>query len=366
MTAIPSYFTDFLDNVRLTPELRTECERVHTVLRGKLAAAADIKPIYIGDFLQGSYRRHTGVKPSNGDGHVDVDLVVVTSMSIQQYPRPDQVVARFQPFLDREYPNQWERNDRSMKITPRGAEVTIDLVVTSAPSEMEEEVIRKALREPGRFEAKGEAGELRLTEAFKSLQKSSAALETWQREPLLIPARDLQRWVPTHPLEQIRWTIAKGDRTNTHFVNVVKAIKWWRRRNPAGVYPKGYPLEHLVGLACPDSIGSVAEGVVLTLESIRDVYIAYASSGRVPELHDHGVPSNNVFKNITPEQFRTFWGLVDRAAGDARRALDAVTVAESAVAWRAMLGPEFPEPPKGTGFVPPSDRARPTSGGRFG
>src|SRR5439155_15142923 len=118
--------------------------------------------------------------------------------------------------------------------------------------------------------------------------------------------------------------------------------KCWRRRNPVGVYPKGYPLEHLIGLACPDGIGSVAEGVVLTLESIRDVYKAYASTGRVPELPDHGVPSNNVFKKITPEQFRTFWGLVDRAAGDARRALDAVTVAESAVAWRAMLGPEFP------------------------
>lgn len=214
MTALPSHFIDFLENVRLTEELRDACERAHTDLRDRLRRDEGLRPIIIGDFLQGSYRRHTGVRPGNGDGHVDVDLVVVTSMSTAQYPRPEQVVTRFEPFLDREYPLHWEVNDRSMKISPEGSHVTIDLVVTSAPSEMQREIITKAMREAPRFEARGQSTPLTLTEAFTRVQKSAALLEAWKSEPLLIPARDLQRWVPTHPLEQIRWTIEKSARTN--------------------------------------------------------------------------------------------------------------------------------------------------------
>ena len=366
MTALPGHFVDFLENVRLTQQLRDACERAHTDLRDRLGRDQGLKSIVVGDFLQGSYRRHTGVRPSNGDGHVDVDLVLVTSMSVEQYPQPQQVVARFEPFLNREYPRQWEVNDRSMKISPEGSSVTVDLVVTSAPSKMQQEFIAKAMRETARFEARGQSTPLTLTEAFTRIQKSAELFEQWRNEPLLIPARDLQRWVPTHPLEQIRWTIEKGGLTSGHYVNVVKAIKWWRKRNPAGEYPKGYPLEHLVGAMCTDGIESVAEGIVLTLEKIRDHGRAYVATNAVPVLPDHGVPDNNVFKRITPAQFSTFWRLVDQAAKDARRALGAATTAESATLWRALLGPEFPEPPKGGGFLPPKEPARPVAGGRFG
>lgn len=149
-------------------------------------------------------------------------------------------------------------------------------------------------------------------------------------------------------------------------MNVVKAIKWWRKRNPAGDYPKGYPLEHLVGAMCPDGIQSVAEGIVHAFENIRDQFSPFVAANTVPVLPDHGVPDNNVFKRITAVQFATFWRLVDQAARDARRALDAATTTESATRWRELLGPEFPEPPKGVGFLPPKEPARPGTGGRFG
>ena len=44
-------------------------------------------------------------------------------------------------------------------------------------------------------------------------------------------------------------------------MNVVKALKWWRLLDRPGEYPKGYPLEHIIGACCPDGIASVAEGV---------------------------------------------------------------------------------------------------------
>ena len=89
-------------------------------------------------------------------------------------------------------------------------------------------------------------GALSFREALEKINKAVGST-AWQQEPLLIPSRDLRTWIPTHPLEQIRWTIEKNDRTNGHYVNVVKALKWWRKHKPDGEYPKGYPLEHLIG-----------------------------------------------------------------------------------------------------------------------
>src|SRR5439155_992516 len=210
---------------------------------------------------------------------------------------------------------------------------------------MQQEFIRKSLGAGTVIEARGDRATVVLTEAFKTLQKAGT-LEQWQREPLLIPSRDLQRWVPTHPLEQIRWTIEKNSRTSGNYLDGVKSLRWWRKGNPQGEYPKGYPLEHLVGVTSADGVDSVAAVVVSSLEAIRDNYRSDAMSGRVPWMADHGVPDNNVFKRITPAQFATFWRLVDVAARDARAALEAATVPESAARWRALLGSEFPAPPK--------------------
>jgi hypothetical protein len=127
---------------------------------------------------------------------------------------------------------------------------------------------------------------------------------------------------------------------------VVRAVKWWRKENPEGKYPRGYPLEHLVGDTCPDGVGSVAEGVTLALEAMRDMYRSYVQTGTTPNLPDRGVPEHDVFKRITPERFGIFWRLVETAAGKARAAMNAEGNANSMVLWRDLLGPEFPQPPK--------------------
>lgn len=371
MTALAGRFDEFLENIRLTPELRDASEKAHNDLSDRLFADASTKDIVIDDFLQGSYARHTGVRPAVEGGHVDVDLVVVTSLSNTQYS-PHAVVDRFRPFLDSAYPKQWKPNDRSIHIAPTGSLVTLDFVATSAPSEMQIEMFksmaearRRVRTESQRMEARGDRGSALLSEAVTKMQKA-VGLERWQQEPLLIPARDLQTWEPTHPLEQSRWTIEKNRNTNTHYVNVVKAIKWWWTLHTDAEYPKGYPLEHLIGQTCADGVDSVAAGVVCAFEGIRDKYRIHASTGRVPNLPDHGVPQHNVLERITPEQFRIFWRKVESAAADARAALDAPTTDESATRWRALFGVEFPLPPKTPAFVPPSRPAQPTSGGRFG
>lgn len=366
MTAIPSYFADFLSDIRLTAEQRDACETKWHELRDLLFADPELKLIVIATFLQGSFRRHTGVRTLIEGEHIDVDLVVVTTMDPARYT-PQMVVNKFKPFLDLHYPGHWSNNDRSMKIWFEDTAVTLDMVVTAAPSEIVQEAIKMAEAE-SRIEAKGDlngAATVAFREAIEGLRKA-AGVEQWTTERLLIPDRTLKIWVPTHPLEQIRWTEEKNAATDGHFVNVVKAGKWWRKRNTEPEYPKGYPLEHLFGQVCPDNIDSVAEGITRSFEAIRDDHRYHVMLGTKPVLLDHGVPENDVFRRITPEDFAAFWRLVERAAGDARAALDAETIIESATRWRALLGDEFPKPPDGGTFTERVAKSAIVTTGRYG
>jgi hypothetical protein len=189
-----------------------------------------------------------------------------------------------------------------------------------------------------------------------NLRKSERAI--WELAPLYIPDREAKTWDPTHPLAQIAWTTAKNSLCNDHFVGVVKAIKWWRRTDPeARKYPKGYPLEHLIGAECPNGIQSVAAGVVATLENLA---ANYAFQGK-PKLPDHGVPEHDVLERLTQDDFDAFLDRAKSAAAIARQALDADTVFASANKWRELFGDDFPAPPseetKG-GFTPRSGPSR--------
>lgn len=124
----------------------------------------------------------------------------------------------------------------------------------------------------------------------------------------------------------------------------MKSLKWWRRINPSlNVPPKGYPLEHLIGVCCPDGIESVAEGITYTLENIVQMYGVYADANMVPTLYDHGVTSHDVLGRVKPSDFAVFMNEVRAAAVSAREAFDATSNKASADKWRELLGTRFPE-----------------------
>lgn len=52
MTTASTSFDTFLENVRLTKELRDECEQRHKELRARLLGDRDLSPIYVSMFLQ--------------------------------------------------------------------------------------------------------------------------------------------------------------------------------------------------------------------------------------------------------------------------------------------------------------------------
>lgn len=352
---LASDFREFLQEIRPTENQRSELQSGHRTLRARLRAEDGLKGCFISDFLQGSYRRATAIRPK-GDCRSDIDIIVVTKLSEDEYT-PAQAMALFEPFLERHYKGKWRPQGRSFGIEL--SYVELDLVLTSAPSEAEAGILRsEAVTSDDDLEQAMDWRLHRSWVALDSRSRSDARLllaeakaeAEWKAEPLRIPDRDANKWEPTHPLAQISWTRDKNALTGGHFVNVVKAIKWWRVENyEEPKHPKGFPLERLIGECCPDGIESVAEGVVKTLEAIGSQYAAVALAGGKPSLPDYGVATHDVFKRITAEDFKKFYGQVQVGAGLARGAYDSQDRRESGRMWRDVFGSKFPKPPENNG-----------------
>ncbi|ADO70217.1 SMODS domain-containing nucleotidyltransferase [Stigmatella aurantiaca] len=374
---LPTDFKEFLQEIRPTENQRSDLQTGHKTLRERLLADEDLKKCFISDFLQGSYRRATAIRPK-GDRRSDVDIIVVTRLSEREYT-PAKAMDLFKPFLDKHYKRKWRQQGRSFGIEL--SYVELDLVLTSAPSEAEVGILRSdAVTSDDDLE---EAKDWRLHRSWvalgsryrsdaKNLLAEAKGQDEWRAQPLHIPDRDADKWEPTHPLAQIAWTRDKNARTDGHFVNVVKAIKWWRVENyEEPKHPKGFPLERLIGECCPDGITSVAEGIVKTLEKIVSQYALTVLAGGKPILPDYGVSTHDVFKRISAEDFKKFYDQAKTGADLARRAYASEDRTESGNLWRELFGRKFPKPPEsggGTGgssrggFTPPTGPAVPGSG----
>lgn len=356
-------FSTFLADIRLTSNQISDCVTGHTTLTKRLWADADLSPIIVSIFLQGSYRRSTAVRPK-GAKRADVDIIVVTNLDEAEYADPNDAIELFIPFVDKYYKDKdgkpkYEVQGRSIGIEL--SYVDLDLVITSAPSELEQE----ALQESGikSLQTLEEAQGTDQWDFIKSLVESrqpsthgswplieKAAIQPqWRSEPLRIPDRDAEEWKDTHPLEQMRWTWAKNKACNKHYVNVVKALKWWRRLQDEPQYPKGYPVEHMIGQHCPDGIDTIAKGVVLTLEGIASSYSTDLLLQRTPCLPDHGVSCHDVWARVSFADFAAFHAQVCEAAKVARAAYDATDARESAVLWQSLFGTKFPVPEVNSG-----------------
>lgn len=354
MATLPYSFKDFLTKIRPTRAQRDDYREGHKRLTERLNADENLKPIIVSTFLQGSYRRSTGVRPF-WDSRPDVDVIAVTRLSSSECS-PQQALDMFTPFLDTHYEGKWEQQGRSIGIEL--SKVELDLVVTSAPDEAEEGLLlSEAVTFPRSVEdlETWDLGDAAVKKSAAEYERERTWIEAtlkragWHLSPLEIPDREVNSWQDTHPIAQIEWTIEKNSATNKHYVNVVKALKWWRKVHyTKPKYPKGYPLEHLIGQCCPDGISSVAEGVTRTLEEIRDGYQSQASQGISPYLKDHGVV-HDVFRRVTGEEFAEFHSQVTEAAKTARRAYNSEDERESAEAWIELFGDRFPKPPPGGG-----------------
>lgn len=328
------HFTDFLREIRLTDDQVSELKSAHETLRDRLHNYEELKDIIVDTFLQGSYKRSTIIRPEDGS-RADVDIVIVTNLDKDEL-EPDAALEKFRPFLEEYYDGRFRKQGRSWGIEM--TYVDLDLVPTSAPSEIDKSMIKNDFVRSSRDieDIFREGNKTSVFESMRLLAKSAESPQ-WKDEPLYIPNRDADKWERTHPLEQIRWTIEKNKNCNGHYVNVVKALKWWRKvKYPDVKHPKSYPLEHFIGDCCPDGIDSVAQGITETLETIVEDYPAK------PFLPDRGVPEHDVFERLTEEDYNEFHKAVKMAAKTARSAYGEKDASKAAARWRSLLGDEFP------------------------
>lgn len=359
------YFKYFLTRIRLNRYQSDNLKAEHEKLRELLKKDGGLSDIFVDTFLQGSYRRSTIIKPTN-DEKPDVDIIVVTNLD-KDICTPENALNTFKDFLDEHYEDKHEKQGRSIGIYLD--DVDLDLVVTSAPSESQKDIL-KQFGEISNLNIEDFEKEL-INKTFNSVYESAkktkeffekSSSQEWKLEPLYIPDRDADEWKQTHPLEQIRWTIEKNNNTNKHYVNVVKALKWWKKEKyPDTKHPKSYPFEHFIGECCPDGIGSVAEGITLTLENMAKIEDK-------PVLPDRGVPEHDVFARIKDEEYEKFHSQVSEAAVIARDAFDSDDKDHSITKWKELFGSNFDNPlpeSKAGGYSERTEKS-PTDKGRFG
>ncbi|MCY4365922.1 MAG: nucleotidyltransferase [Chloroflexi bacterium] len=335
---------ELVSEISPTDTQQSALRDAHIRLRERLMADEDLKSLIVETFLQGSYRRHTSIRPEGGD-KPDVDVVVVTRVDRHKFT-PEQAMNLLVPFLNRHYPGRWKKKGRSIGIEM--ARVKLDVVLTSAPSETEERLLLAEL-----------------AQEYAGLDSLNGSQE-WKTEPLWIPDREAHNWQRTHPREQIRWTQEKNSKTNGHYTPVVRLVKWWwQSQHPEQEYPKSYPLEHIVGDCCPDGVTSLAQAFTETVEEIDRRYQMFASSGQVPFSPDRGVPEQNVMKRITGQDFDQFHGKSQKAAKVARQAMNSTSSAESAQRWQQLFGNRYPLRPNQRGYTRPEQPSQ-LRGGRFG
>ena len=222
MSAIQTYFQDFLTNIRLPDSLKKALISAHTELREQLKSDDLTKDLLVESFLQGSYARSTCIKPAPGK-KVDVDVIVVTNID-HDTVSAQEAFAIITPFVKKYYQN-YEQQKRSIGISL--PEVDMDLVITAAPSEE----VKRAIECAGLSSAftvddlSGYQQSLLENYRLDSLERffeSDSTGQQWRAEPLLIPDNVENQWYRTHPLKRSNG----GDDWNYLASSIRKAIRW--------------------------------------------------------------------------------------------------------------------------------------------
>lgn len=335
MATVNTYFSDFLKNIRLSGNQIKDLAKGHNTLRSRLLEDEELSKIIETTYLQGSYKRNTAVKPRNGK-RSDVDIIVVTNLNSDEIA-PDEALEKFKPFLEKYYKDKYDFHQRSIGIEL--SYVDLDLVITA---KVQDSDTLNFMKNEERNVTNGLQSMIE-SEAYNFSRLDNLILNFESKEskdptPILIPDQVENNWSLTNPLAQINWTIEKNKNCNGNYINVVKTLKWWKKHHTSPKYPKGYPLEHLIGQVCPNDIKTVAEGLTVSLENI---VMEYPTK---PTLFDHGVDSHDVFGRVTEDEYEEFYKLIEDAAKLARKALDETNISSSIEYWRELLGTEFPEP----------------------
>lgn len=296
MPTIPQErFNEFLRDIEPSPTTKSNASAAHLELREYLKNDEEFSLYHEGDFLSGSYKRDTAIRPKKKGDQIDrpdVDIVVITNHNSSD--DPEEVVDLLYRTLKKKY-SVIRRQTRSVGIGYYKADMDVVPVIP-----------------------------------YGSMY--------------LIPDRKLKSWIPTNPPGHTDWTIEMNKKSGGRFKPLVKLMKWWRRQNPTqNKKPKGFVIEVFTAESMDLNEEYYGELFVKTLESIVEKYKTYVILQMVPPIPDPAVPGNSVTDGMSVDAFISFYNKVKTHAELGRRALNETDPEKATELWRQIFGDRFPK-----------------------
>ncbi len=303
MATLNTCFDDFLTNIEPDPEQKNFAKEAHSTIREHLENDATIAENVIGSFLYGSYKRHTAV----GDIK-DIDIAILTDFDpSKEENTPAKVLAKLKKSLNEHYEDadNLEYSRKSVKVKQAlpehpDVEMTLDVLPT--------------------------------------------VVETDGDSKLLIPDKELSKWVYSHPKAHTEYTsnLNSLEKSKEMFVPLVKIFKYWWKLNSKvkKPQPKGFWIEFLVGdnFQAKDTYAELFTSV---LESISNKYSNFETLSSIPELKDPGLEGEYLKISMSLDEFKKFMRIVDESLNIAKEALDLQDVVESSKKWNQIFGDQF-------------------------
>lgn len=306
MAKLTKSFDEFLSEIEPSKKAVKYASKAHTRIREHLEEDEEFKEIFEGSFLYGSYKRNTAV----GDIK-DVDIVLLTNFDPDDEENtPQHVLRKVKEALNRYYEasdnQQYQR--RSIRVDDplpdeKDAKLTLDVIPAFAPY--------------------------------------------GDDEALLVPDRELKKWVPSHPKGHIENATTLNDENhgNGMYIPLVKMMKhWWkyqcemRQPDTERPKPKGFWVECLAGENFDQNQEDYASHFIKVLENI---FNKYSEAVSVPELNDPGLPEKKIMTSMTVKEFEIFMGAVNECLALAREAYDEEDEEKSSEIWQKIFGEEF-------------------------
>lgn len=307
MTKLNPLFEQFLKNIEPDEEAVTYAQEAHKPVRDFLQQDSAFGKYVEGTFLYGSYRRHTAI-----DDIKDVDIVVLTNFDTDDKANtPQKVLQRLKAALARYYddPENPEYQRRSIRINDPlpnhpSVSMTLDIIPSVAPH--------------------------------------------GDDKPLLVPDREVQVWIQSHPKGHIKATsdLNADKYSGGRFVPLVKIMKaWWKyqcaERQPdvERPKPKGFWIECLSAEMFDPKQTFWADHFIAVLTNIVKQYDGVTEA---PQLRDPGLVDQVIHTSMTLEEFSVFYTAAKECLALAIAARDHEDEVESSSLWRDIFGDEFP------------------------
>lgn len=298
MSIIPqARFQELLRDIEPSSTTNSNASGAHNDLRDFLRKDETFKKYHVTDFLSGSYKRDTAIRPTKkGDEfeRPDIDIIVVTNHTSND--GPNEVYELLHKTLKKQY-----------------------------------EVVRRQNHSVG---IKYYKADMDVVPAIVSGNK------------YLIPDRKANKWVPTDPEKHTQWTTERNNAAEGRFKPLVKLVKWYRREHPtSSKKPKGLTLEAMVAECMDYKETDYSELFVKTLEMMAEKYGSCKYTGIVPFVSDPAILGNSLCEGIESEDFIEFYNQLNSDAQKARKAIDGKDIDESTKLMKEILGDRFPKSP---------------------